>query len=110
MGLSANSAISKCGVSDMIESVSRVVTLPALYAPTIFEAPIMGRNFVETLWMQKRVIDHPSGVIVQITHIDSGESIFLQPYDVIAWLQPEDMNSPSVQAEIITAIAAKENN
>jgi len=94
----------------MIESVSRVVSDFALNAPSIFETPVMGRNFVETLWMQKRTIDHPSGIIVQITHIDSGESIYLRHNEMMTWLQPEDMNSPSVQAEIITAIAAKENN
>jgi hypothetical protein len=91
----------------MIESVSRVVTLPALYAPAIFETPIMGRHFVETLWMEKKLVEHPAGVLVQIMHIDSGEYIMMQPDEIISWLRPEDMNDPVVQAEIITDLASK---
>ena len=91
----------------MIESVARIVTLPALYAPTIFETPLKTNNFVETLWMQKRIIEHPAGVLVQITHIDSGEYIMMQPEEIISWLRPEDMNDPVVQAELITDLASK---
>jgi hypothetical protein len=91
----------------MIESVARIVTLPALYAPTIFETPLKTHNFVETLWMQKRIIEHPAGVLVQITHIDSGEYIMMQPEEIISWLRPEDMNDPVVQAELITDLASK---
>jgi hypothetical protein len=91
----------------MIESVSRIVTLPVLYAPSIFETPIASRNFVETLWMQKSIIEHPAGVLVQIKHIDSGEYIMMQPDEIISWLRPEDMNDPVVQAELITDLASK---
>jgi hypothetical protein len=91
----------------MIESVSRIVTLPALYAPTIFEAPLVGRHFVETLWMEKKLIEHPAGVLVQIKHIDSGEYIMMKPEEIISWMKPEDMNDPVVQAEIITDLASK---
>jgi hypothetical protein len=91
----------------MIESVARIVTLPALYAPTIFETPLKTNNFVETLWMQKRIIEHPAGVLVQITHIDSGEYIMMQPEEIISWLRPEDMNDPVIQAELITDLASK---
>jgi len=91
----------------MIESVSRIVTLPALYAPAIFEAPLVGRHFVETLWMEKKLIEHPAGVLVQIKHIDSGEYIMMKPYEIISWMRPEDMNDPVVQAEIITDLASK---
>jgi hypothetical protein len=91
----------------MIESVSRIVTLPALYAPTIFEAPLVGRHFVETLWMEKKLVEHPAGVLVQIKHIDSGEYIMMKPEEIISWMKPEDMNDPVVQAEIITDLASK---
>ena len=91
----------------MIESVSRVVTLPALYAPAIFETPIMGRHFVETLWMEKKLVEHPAGLLVQIKHIDSGEYIMMKPEEIISWMKPEDMNDPVVQAEIITDLASK---
>jgi hypothetical protein len=91
----------------MIESVSRIVTLPALYAPTIFEAPLVGRHFVETLWMEKKLIEHPAGLLVQIKHIDSGEYIMMKPEEIISWMKPEDMNDPVVQAEIITDLASK---
>ena len=91
----------------MIESVSRIVTLPALYAPTIFEAPLVGRHFVETLWMEKKLIEHPAGVLVQIKHIDSGEYIMMKPEEIISWMKPEDMSDPVVQAEIITDLASK---
>ena len=91
----------------MIESVSRIVTLPALYAPTIFEAPLVGRHFVETLWIEKKLIEHPAGLLVQIKHIDSGEYIMMKPEEIISWMKPEDMNDPVVQAEIITDLASK---
>ena len=91
----------------MIESVSRVVTLSALYAPAIFETPVMGRHFVETLWMESRIIEHPAGLLVQIKHIDSGEYIMMKPEEIISWMKPEDMNDPVVQAEIITDLASK---
>ena len=91
----------------MIESVSRIVTLPALYAPTIFEVPLVGRHFVETLWMEKKLIEHPAGLLVQIKHIDSGEYIMMKPEEIISWMKPEDMNDPVVQAEIITDLASK---
>ena len=91
----------------MIESVSRIVTLPALYAPAIFETPVMGRHFVETLWMTSRLVEHPSGTLVQIKHIDSGEYIMMKPEEIISWMKPEDMNDPVIQAEIITDLASK---
>jgi hypothetical protein len=91
----------------MIQSVSRIVTLPALYAPTIFEAPLVGRHFVETLWMEKKLVEHPAGLLVQIKHIDSGEYILMKPEEIISWMKPEDMNNPVVQAEIITDLASK---
>lgn len=91
----------------MIDSIDRIITMPALDAPTIFETPIMSRNFVETLWMSKRIVEHPAGVLVQITHMDSGEYIMLKPDEMISWLRPEDMNDPVVQAEIITALSSK---
>jgi hypothetical protein len=91
----------------MIESVSRIVTLPALYAPTIFEAPLVGRHFVETLWMEKKLIEHPAGLLVQIKHIDSGEYIMMKPEEIISWMKPEDMNDPVLQAELITDLASK---
>jgi len=89
----------------MIESVSRIVTTAASKLPPLFEVPVTSGNFVQTLWMTAT----PSlgGGTVYLTEVDSGESIDLDPYDLVTWLQPEDMNSISVQAEIITALASK---
>jgi hypothetical protein len=91
----------------MIESISRIVRGRAIDAPAIFETPIVSPNFVQTLWMTAETINHPAGDIVRVTHIDSGEFMYFAPDEPMAWMQPEDKNSPSVQAEIITALAAK---
>jgi hypothetical protein len=44
---------------------------------------------------------------VRVTEVESGESIDLDIYDSVTWLQPEDADSPALQAELITALAAK---
>ena len=87
----------------MIESVSRIVTTSASRLPSLFEVPIMSANFVQTLWMTAE--QFPTHT--RITHVDSGESFNMDAFDEVTWLQPEDMHSPSLQAELITALASK---
>jgi hypothetical protein len=57
--------------------------------------------------MTSRLVEHPSGTLVQIKHIDSGEYIMMKPEEIISWMKPEDMNDPVIQAEIITDLASK---
>lgn len=86
----------------MIDSVSRIVTTAASRLPMLFEVPVMSANFTQTLWMTAEDHDY----FVRITEVESGESIDVHWSEPITWLQPEDMNSPSVQAELITALAS----
>lgn len=84
--------------------VSRIVTTAASRLPFLFEVPIFaGVSRVETLWMTAE--DHE--YFIRITEVESGESLDLHWSEQVTWLQPEDANSPSVQAELITALAAK---
>jgi hypothetical protein len=91
----------------MIE-VSRIVKGFAHDLPALFEAPIVGPNYVVTLWMTAEpMTDWRNYEFVRVTEIESGESIDLDIYDSVTWLQPEDADSPALQAELITALAAK---
>jgi len=90
----------------MIESVARIVTTAASRLPALFEVPLYGKaSPILTLWMTAEPVG--GGEYIRLTEVESGESFDLMPYETIQWLQPEDMNSPSVQAEIITILAAK---
>ena len=89
----------------MIESVARIVTTAASRLPFLFEVPVTAGARVETLWMTAEPVG--GGEYIRLTEVESGESLDLMPYERVTWLQPEDMNSPSVQAEIITALSAK---
>ena len=87
----------------MIQGVARIVTTAASRLPVLFEVPVTAGARVETLWMTAEDHDY----FIRITEVESGESLDLHWSEPVTWLQPEDMNSPSVQAEIITALAAK---
>ena len=87
----------------MIESVSRIVTTAASRLPVLFEVPITAGGRIETLWMTSEDHDY----FIRLTEVESGESIDVHWSEQVTWLQHEDMNSPSVQAELITALAAK---
>ena len=87
----------------MIEGVARIVTTVASRLPVRFEVPITAGGRIETLWMTSE--DH--GHFFRLTEVESGESIDVHWSEPVTWLQHEDMNSPAIQAEIITALAAK---
>ena len=41
----------------------------------------------------------------RLTDADSGASMQTRGDTIVKWLRPEDMNSPSVQAELIAGLA-----
>lgn len=83
--------------------VSRIVTTAASRLPFLFEVPVTAGARVETLWMTAEDHDY----FIRITEVESGESLDVHWSEPVTWLQPEDANSPSVQAELITALAVK---
>lgn len=90
----------------MIQGVARIVTTAARHLPALFEVPLYANaSPVLTLWMTAEPVG--GGEYIRLTEVESGESLDLMPYEKVTWLQPEDANSPSVQAELITALAAK---
>lgn len=86
----------------MIHSVARIVTTRADEVPALFEGAYVSDNFVQTFWMTAE----PVGAFIKITELESGEWIYFDKHEPITWMQPEDKNSPAVQAELITALAS----
>ena len=86
----------------MIET-HRIVTTAASRLPALFEVPIMGISRMVTLWLTAE--DHE--YFIRLTEVESGESLDVHWSEQVTWLQPVDDSNPVVQAEIITALAAK---
>lgn len=88
----------------MIESVARIVTTPVRECPFMVEG-VLGEagTIVGTAWF---TVEPVGDDWFRLTDVDSGVSLQTRGETVVKWLQPEDMNDPVVQAELITGLSS----
>ena len=87
----------------MIESVDRIMTTPVRECPTLVEG-VLGQDGIVmgTAWFTVEPMENDW---FRLTDADSGASMQTRGDTIVKWLRPEDMNSPSVQAELIAGLA-----
>lgn len=87
----------------MIESVDRIMTTPVRECPLLVEG-ILGQSGIvmDTAWF---TVEPMGNDWFRLTDEDSGASFQTRGDTIVKWLKPEDMNSPSVQAELIAGLA-----
>lgn len=87
----------------MIEAVDRIMRTPIRECPFLVEGILYQTGIVmNTAWFQVEALGND---IFMLTDVDSGVSMQTMGGTVVNWLQPQDMNSPSVQAELIVGFA-----
>jgi len=87
----------------MIESVERIVTTPLRECPPVFEYVISAGSILELALI---TIDPEGDDWFLVTFVATGGIMKARGDAVVTWLRPEDKNSPAIQAEIITQLAA----
>jgi hypothetical protein len=87
----------------MIESVERIVTTPLRECPPVFEYVISAGVILELAALS---IEPEADDWFIVTYIGTGGTIRIPGHTPTTWLKPEDKNSPAIQAEIITQLAA----
>ena len=88
----------------MIESVDRIVSTPIRECPPLVEAVVLTDSpLLDTFWVTIEQ-DGPTDYFV-VTHVMDGYEDIVSGSTIVKWLKPEDMNSPSVQAELIAGLA-----
>ena len=86
----------------MIESVDRIRETPVRECPTLVEGVLgYSGSVVNTHWF---VIEPLGDDWFLLTDEDNGVSIQSRGDTVVRWLQPQDMNDPVVQAELMLGL------
>jgi hypothetical protein len=86
----------------MIESVDRIIYAPVRECPLLVEGVLSEGPIIETAWF---TVEPMGNDCFKLTEADTGYSIDASGSTMLAWLQPEDMRDPVVQAEIIAGLA-----
>ena len=86
----------------MIESVDRIVTTPLRECPPVFEYVVNAGPIMDLAWI---TIDPEEDDWFLVTFVATGAIMKSRGDVAVTWLKPEDMNSPSVQAELIAGLA-----
>ena len=90
----------------MIESVDRIVSTPVRECPSLVEGVLPSDGIViRTAWFSIEPFGKPDSDVFRITSVDDGVSVLTKGDLVVKWLQPEDMNDPVVQAELIAGLS-----
>jgi hypothetical protein len=87
----------------MISGVDRIKYTPVRECPHLVEGIIEHGTVMETAWF---TVEPGKGEdVFVLTSVDDG-SIFVTNGDtMVNWLQPEDMNDPIIQAQLIVGLA-----
>ena len=87
----------------MIDSVDRIVTSPVRECPLLVEG-ILGENILGVLATAWFTVEPVGDDWFRLTDVNGGVSIQSRGDTVVRWLQPQDMNDPVVQAELMLGL------
>jgi hypothetical protein len=89
----------------MIDSVDRIRETPVRDCPALVEGILPSEGIVlRTAWFSIEPFGKPDSDVFRITSVDDGVSLLTKGDLVVKWLQPEDMNSPAIQAELMLGL------
>ena len=89
----------------MIDSVDRIRETAVRDCPTLVEGVLPSNGIVlRTAWFSIEPFGKPDSDVFRITSVDDGVSVLTKGDLVVKWLQPEDMNSPALQAELMLGL------
>ena len=91
------------GSTRMIDSVDRIVRTPMRECPFLVEG-ILGEDARGILVTRHFEIDPQGDDWFRVTDTDSGVSMLSRGDAMVLWLQPQDMNDPVVQAELMLGL------
>ncbi len=87
----------------MIDSVDRIRQTPVRECPLLVEG-ILGESalgLIRTQWFTVEPMDNDW---FRLTHEDSGVSMQTRGDTLVRWLQPQDINDPVIQAELMLGL------
>ena len=87
----------------MIESVDRIRETPIRECPFMVEG-ILGENALGVLRTAWFTVEPVGDDWFRLTDVNSGCSIESRGDTLVRWLQPQDMNDPVVQAELMLGL------
>ena len=87
----------------MIDSVDRIVTSPVRECPLLVEG-ILGENILGVLATAWFTVEPVGDDWFRLTDVNSGVSMQSHGDTMVRWLQPQDMNDPAVQAELMLGL------
>ena len=89
----------------MIDSVDRIRETAVRDCPALVEGVLPSDGIVlRTAWFSIEPFGKPDSDVFRITSVDDGVSALTKGDLVVKWLQPEDMNSPALQAELMLGL------
>ena len=87
----------------MIDSVDRIRETPVRECPLLVEG-ILGENVLGVLRTAWFTVEPMGDDWFRLTDINSGVSLQTRGVTVVRWLQPQDMNDPAIQAELMLGL------
>ena len=87
----------------MIDSVDRIVTSPVRECPLLVEG-VLGENVLGVLRTAWFTVEPVGDDWFRLTDVNSGVSMQSHGDTMVRWLQPQDMNDPAVQAELMLGL------
>ena len=87
----------------MISGVDRIKYTPVRECPHLVEGIISHDAIMETAWFTVEPAKGEDNFI--LTSVDDGSMFVTSGDTMVNWLQPEDMNDPVVQAQLIVGLA-----
>ena len=87
----------------MIDSVDRIVTSPVRECPLLVEG-VLGENVLGVLRTAWFTVEPVGDDWFRLTDVNSGVSMQSHGDTMVRWLQPQDMNDPVVQAELMLGL------
>ena len=87
----------------MISGVDRIKYTPVRECPHLVEGIIDHGPVMETAWFTVEPAKGEDNFL--LTSVDDGSMFVASGDTMVNWLQPEDMNDPLVQAQLIVGLA-----
>lgn len=87
----------------MIDSVDRIVTSPVRECPLLVEG-VLGENVLGVLATAWFTVEPVGDDWFRLTDVNSGVSMQSRGETMVRWLQPQDMNDPAIQAELMLGL------
>lgn len=87
----------------MIDSVDRIVTSPVRECPLLVEG-VFGESVSGVLATAWFTVEPVGDDWFRLTDVNGGVSIQSRGDTMVRWLQPQDMNDPAIQAELMLGL------